>query len=197
MFLFAWQSIVDFVVDDDRGVGKQPVEIDNDQAVAGDAGEVVAADALQRRERWLQAGRLDAAQADHHVGEHADFEAVAAHDDDVVEVGDAALGQVEELADVDHRDHPAADVDDAEHEVRRSGQRRQLIESQHFGDARRRHGIAFVGEAEFEQIDRSPCARRRRGGPRQQLGQHAQQIQVCLRRCRMQRVAHRLPASTA
>src|SRR5882724_9956794 len=141
-------STFDFLVHDDFWVQENTVEIENHEALVTDALQKVRADTGECRQGRLQALRGHTANAHNHVRQQAQLEIVTAYEDDSVQVGQASLGQVEKLLQVEHRQDAAAHIDDAQYERRRAGQRSQISQGMNFLNKQAFHGVALRGQAE-------------------------------------------------
>src|SRR5438105_3018981 len=111
-------STFDFFVHNDFWVQENTVEIENHEALVSDALQKVRADTGECRQGRLQAVHCHTANTDNHIRQQAQLEIVTAYEDDSVQVGQALLGEVEKLLQVEHRQDAAAHIDDAQYEGR-------------------------------------------------------------------------------
>src|SRR5690606_22184701 len=102
----------------------------------------------------LQGVGRDGLHAVHDVGQDPEGDVSGADEHELVGVGDAAFGQVEELLEVDDSQDAPAYVDDAGHEGRRAGQGRQVVERVDLAHVGRLDGVPLVGEAEDDDVER-------------------------------------------
>ena len=74
-------------------------------------------------------------------------------EDDLVEFRDAGARKVEEFFKIDDGADFAPEIDDAEHEWRGAGHRRQFAQPGDFADFRERKGVALAGKIELYDFE--------------------------------------------
>src|SRR6266568_1603798 len=134
-------------------VGQQFCSIQDRRPLTGYADEVLFTYSGQGGERGLHFRQRNRAGAEDLVGQDAEFHLAIMHDDDLVQIGQSPFGQIEELPDVDHRQYPAAHVDDTGHEWRRTGERSQIFQRVCLGYPAHLDGIGLKGQQELQDIE--------------------------------------------